>query len=223
MGWKISAIIINSKKDIEEKQLLNLIGYKSLKELTPKVFDEIMMPPENEVYIAKYKENWIICEQDLAIKSFEEDISNEEKILTNYFKDTEILSLALHSAVDFWGYSIVENGKKLRVKASASQEGVFIDIGEPLKEEQFNEEPLGEDLVLEVSSRYLGEPLNVDGKLLETKFNGYAFSKSLKKDRPITSAIDTLEDDSNFNTKAIRWVFLFIIIAIIRYVVKNYF
>ncbi|WP_437824361.1 hypothetical protein [Tenacibaculum mesophilum] len=247
MGWKISCVIINSNKEIEKEKLLNSIGFHNLKKIVPKTFEEVMLPPGNTVYITKYKGNWIICEQELPIKSFEENTSYEENTLSDFFPDTEICSIALQSTVNFWGYSVTKNNQKLRVKGGTSELGTFIDFGKPLKEEEkllskskidengnrfynfdeftegeFTEDQVGENFVFELGTRYFGKQLDSDDELLfDTNFEGYSFSKTPTNIRKVSSPLDNLNKNTQLNTKFLKYLLFIVVIIIICLILKN--
>ena len=117
------------------------------------------------------------------------------------FPNSEICSIVLHSAVNLWGYSVTQNGQKIRARAGSADDGTFVEIGEPLEEEKellsksklddngnrtyllddfpnepFNEDQVGENFVFSICKRYFDEELDcADDLLFETTLTGYRF------------------------------------------------
>src|SRR6185369_16186659 len=135
MGWKLSSLIINSTKDVNHENLLNKLGFKKLTKIQDQPYDIAMYPDENEVYIGKYKNNLMISVDQLPLVFFKETLSNTEKILIDNFPDAEICAVSLHSSVNHFGFAIIKNGEKIRVKAGDADMGTVIDIGNPLEQE----------------------------------------------------------------------------------------
>ena len=100
---------------------------------------------------------------------------------------------------EFLGVQIINNGKVIRHRAGDSDNGTFIDIGNPLEEEKellskssvvangvrvykfeeqpgeiFNEDQVGENFVFNICPRYLKYPLDeADEFLSDTAFACY--------------------------------------------------
>lgn len=207
MGWKTSMIIVNSENEFNTNELFESLGYYELKTIDKQYFESIMNPDDDKIYIGEYNGNTIICMQDLPLESLDNTVSRAEKILSTIFPNTDIITFALHSVVNLWGYSIVNNGKKLRVRAGSAEGGTIVEFGEVMEEEkelfsksklnsdgervfvfdnmpddEFQDDQVGENFIFEISRKYLGENLDAcDELLFETQFNGYTFSKSKPK------------------------------------------
>ncbi len=240
MGWKISSLIINSDQKVDELDLLKKIGFNGLTEIASQPFEEIMSPDDNEVYIGYYKGNILICSQEFPITFFNQIILRGERTLAEYFpSDTEICAIALHSTVNFWGYSVSKNREKLRVRGGSAEDGTFIEYGEPLAEElellskskneygkrlfhleensdeYYTDDQVGENFVFELTKRYFGETLDAaDDLLFETKLKGYSF-----KNATFNHPHNTKEAK-----KGKKWVrYVFILIAVIIWqIIKRY-
>jgi hypothetical protein len=102
-----------------------------------------------------------------------------------------------------WGYSVTVNGHKVRARAGSSDDGTFVEIGEPLEEEiellsksrldengnriyllddfpdePFNEDQVRENFVFSICKRYFGEELDTADQLLfDTKLTGFTYAK----------------------------------------------
>src|SRR6476661_7944577 len=112
MGWKASAIIVNTNKETDHKSLLSELGFTNLSKIKDRTVEEVINPDNKEVYIGTYKNNLIICTQDMPMSFFEGESGHAEKVLTDTFPDAEICSIVLHSVVNLWGYSIIKKGQK---------------------------------------------------------------------------------------------------------------
>lgn len=112
MGWKASLIIVNSDKKFDKDELFGSLGYYKLKSIDKQYFHSIMNPDDDRIYVGRYNGNTIICMQDLPLESLDATVSNAEKLLSKKFPNTDIVTFVLHSVVNLWGYSIVNNEKK---------------------------------------------------------------------------------------------------------------
>jgi hypothetical protein len=200
MGWKSSIIVISNSKTADEKQTLKVLGFSGIEEISSKTFEEVLNPEDNEVYIGTYKNHLIICNQELPIHFYEDDLSKVEISFINNFPNTEIATFILNSGVNLWGFSILKGYKKLRVKSGSSADGTIVDFGKEIEEEkallsfskkqkedtrkfrfendeeEYTEDQVGENLIFNVSRRYFGVGIDENEELLETKFNGYKYS-----------------------------------------------
>jgi hypothetical protein len=94
-----------------------------------------------------------------------------------------ILALELHSVVNLYGYALFQNCQLVRGRAGSAEDGVFLDTGDPLPEEQplfaksvpnsdgdqvwldefdgvteeMDHSCMGEEFVFEISQRFFGE------------------------------------------------------------------
>src|SRR5690606_28659931 len=143
-------------------------------------------------------------------------LSDYEKVLTDLFPDTEILTVACHSAVNYHLYSLVKNGQKLRFKKVVHGEPV-IEYGERVEEEERvyayskivdgqrmfrstykddelydnTEDQMMEDFAFGVAKRHLGVKISTseDEELMfEIPFKKYAVSKVMGKKEEVKSA-----------------------------------
>ncbi|WP_452224407.1 DUF6928 family protein [Lacinutrix chionoecetis] len=241
MGWKLSAIFINTNKQIDEIELFQNLGFENVKPIASKAFEEILNPVEGELYIGSYKGTTILCIPALPYSFLEEGLKQEEVVLVNAFPDTEISGLMLHSVVNFYGYTLIKNGEKIRVKGGSADDGVVVDFGPPLQEEiailkksklnadgdriyrlddypdeDFTEDQLGENFVFELSERYIGETLDsAEDLLFETTFRGYSYTDTeaqIKETKKIKK-----------RTQWLKYVIYIVLFFIIRFIVKYIF
>ena len=140
MGWKSSLIIIENKENFtDENEILKALGkseYEFDRELT---LEECIYPNDKSINIGYYNGNIIISDDyQLTTNSLERadklNLTEEEKNLVELFPTSEIVTVACHSAVNYHGYSLIENGIKKRLKIISSDEP-RIEFGERIKEE----------------------------------------------------------------------------------------
>lgn len=201
MGWKVSSIIINSQIDTDYESFLSMLGFNGLEKIPDQPYEIAMNPKNNQVFIGYYKNNLILSASNLPFLFFNEEFSNLEKKLINYFPDSEICAVSLQSTINHYGFALIKNHKKERVKSGDADNGLIIDYGEPLKEElellakskvnekgervyyldhdptePYYEDQVGENFVFEIFKRYTGEKLDSDNELTEAPFSGFKFS-----------------------------------------------
>lgn len=206
MGWKISSVIINNDIDWDNNIVLEKLGFKNLDKIEDQPFDVAMCPGEDEIYIGRYKNNIIISESNLPLNFFSSNFSDIEEKFIEIFPNSEICAVSLQSTINHFGFAVIKDGKKIRVKAGDWDNGTIIDSGNPLEQEvellsqsrvddkgqrlyylhnqtdePYREDQVGENFVFEIFKRYTGEALNADEDLLDTIFTGYRISSKRKK------------------------------------------
>ncbi len=240
MGWKASFIIIDSNKEIEEKELLKNVGFNRLRATRKVDFSVAMNPKKNQVYFGRYNGRIIICEERLPETFMKRKETTVEMVLAHYFPDTEICSLILNSVTNYWGYSISKNNKKKRIRSGDTEEGLIIDFGTPLKEEEplldqlkidekgkrlfyleghadaLTEDQVGESFVFKIAKRYFGEELDrADDLLFETEFQGYE-----KIDRLAEEVAEINRSKKRKKRIVLLLLFLIIIWQVLTFVLK---
>jgi hypothetical protein len=132
MSWKIYMIIICNANNINATEVPQKIGLTNLK-----VKKEITLHQaqyESGVSVGKYGDKLFIVSESLIFGCLDTIPSEFEKKICNAFPDSEIAILTLNGTVDLYGYSIIKNGKRLRVKMGADLT-TYIDYGDKLPEE----------------------------------------------------------------------------------------
>jgi hypothetical protein len=206
MGWKASTIIVHNPVLIDNEQLLTRLGFKNLKKIEDEPFESAINPDDNKVYIGTFEDNLLICAPDIPMHFFEDAYGANEKTLYSVFPNSEICAIILHSTVNLWGYSVSKSGQKIRIRAGSADNGTFIEMGEPLEEEQellskskiddhgnrvyflddfpdesFSEDQVGENFVFAICKRYFGQELDrADDLLFETRLTGYSYEGTNK-------------------------------------------
>jgi hypothetical protein len=107
------------------------------------------------ICIGKYDDKIVIVSQDKVFGFYEKEVTPFEKQLTVLFPNSEIAALTLYDIVDLYGYSIIQGGKRVRVKSGADSE-IYIDIGNRLKEEDdvLKEDIFSPDEMKEMKQKY---------------------------------------------------------------------
>ena len=206
MGWKASTIIIHKPTQVDNEELLKELGFNHLTKIEDEPFEVAINPDDQKVYIGTYKNNLLICASDILMQFFEDNETSTENTLSRIFPNSEICSIVLHSGVNLWGYSVTKMGQKIRARAGSSDDGTFVELGEPLDEEKelfrkstinkdgkriyifediddepMTEDQVGENFVFAICKRYFGEELDrADDLLFETTLQGYSYQASAK-------------------------------------------
>lgn len=141
MGWKASMIIIENKENFEDDDkilaALDKANFQFQEELS---IDFDFYQRDESICIGYYNNNIIILDDyQITEKSLERakglKLLKEEKQLVDLFPNAEILTVACHSATNYHGYSLIQNGKKVRLKR-ASSDSKLQEFGERFEEEQ---------------------------------------------------------------------------------------
>jgi len=140
MGFKVSMIIIKEpSKAIDETGLLNELGLPDFSFHGETSFEEAIYPMDKSINIGTFNNCLIICDDYqltdyLGTPKDPQALSEYEKILTEIYPDSEILTVACHSGVNYHMYSLVKNGQKIRYKRISHGEPL-IEFGNRLEEE----------------------------------------------------------------------------------------
>ena len=141
MGFKASMITVQRPATtISDEELINKLGFTNVTFSGDTTFKECMYPSDKSVNLGHYNGCLIISDDYQLTTSLELSqtphlLSDYEKILTDLFPDTEILTVACHSAVNYHLYSLVKNGQKLRFKKVVHGEPI-IEYGDRIEEEE---------------------------------------------------------------------------------------
>lgn len=211
MGFKASMIMVKKPVNtVNDEELLKKLGFTNVTFSGEDFFETCMDPRDNSINIGYYNDCLIITDDYQLTTSLEltkapQSFSDYEKVLTNLFPDTEVLTVACHSATNYHLYSLVKNEQKLRFKKITADDPV-LEYGDRIEEEEsvyayskiINERRLfksmytnkevydnTEDQMMEafafgVAKRHLGVMISTaedDELMFETPFKKYAVSK----------------------------------------------
>jgi hypothetical protein len=195
MGWKTSSLIIRANAERTDEEILGALGYHWIEKSQDLPYDSAICPDRGEIYIGKYKGNIIVSAEGLSSQFLKAGLSAEEQDLIELFPEAEICAVSLQSAINHWGFAVIKDGHKVRVKSGDADNGTTIDDGEPLEPEKelldrskinedglreyvlddsiYTEDQIGENFVFEYYKRYTGTSLDLDDQLMDTQFTGY--------------------------------------------------
>jgi hypothetical protein len=194
MGWKASCILINERSPgylgtmpphdpQRARRLIEDLGLGPCRSRGMTTFEEGIYP--DRLVVGAYDGAAFIGTSDLINSS--ERIGHNPLILRvlETFPKAAVLAVCLHSVVNLFGYAYFEAGVLIRAHGGSAEEGVVVDQGERLPEEQphfersivrdgkrlfyadiggrmaeFSAEAYGETLAFEVMARYFGCPLD---------------------------------------------------------------
>jgi hypothetical protein len=133
MAWNKYYIVVTDQQGATPNDVLSklsLIGYQLVGEANFHHTNK-----SDDLFIGTYKDKLVIANADLTYGFFAIEPSDIEKKFVSTFPTSQIAALAENSTVDEFGYNIIDNGERIRVKHGCDGE-IYIDIGEPLPEEQ---------------------------------------------------------------------------------------
>ncbi len=206
MGWSIYAVLIKSDKQISYEKFIDELGYDVVRYLPEEPLNNVLYAEEDKIFFGSYKGITIIASYKLPFALYNNANSKEENKLAEFFPDTEIAAVSLQSTVNHFGFALLKNGRKIRIKAGDAIAGTAIDLGEPLKEElellaksrrdskgkrtyfidsisggqeEFAEHQVGENFVFQIFTRFTGMPLDEDDDLLDIPMIGYEIAERI--------------------------------------------
>ncbi len=210
MGWKVSMIIIENPDNFDDDtSFLKAIGKSNFKFQEEITLEECIYPRDKSISIGRYNGNIIISEDyQITTKTLEKadnlNLTIEEENLCKMFPNSEIVTVACHSVVNYHGYSLIKNGQKLRLKV-VSSDTPLIEFGLKLKEEEklystsyqkeganfwkdetdpseeYSEDQLMEDFTFGIANRRLGvylDQIEGDELMEKVRFNKYVKDKN---------------------------------------------
>jgi hypothetical protein len=131
---KLFLIIITHVININVSQLKTYIGLDSLSAGSEISFFDAQFT-EKGIYYGTYKDNILIVSNKKALQFYYKDASTFEKTISTLAPNIEVTALTLDDANNFYGYSLIKDGVRQRVKAGTDTE-VFVDEGKPIPEEE---------------------------------------------------------------------------------------
>ena len=132
MSWKIYLIVITNASNVNPSDVPQKIGLTDLKPRKEISIQEAQSI--NGISIGKYNDKIFIVSRSIISKFYDPTPSDFERKICDSFPNSDIAILALDGTVDLFGYNIIKNGKRQRVKAGADLD-IFVDYGEKIEEE----------------------------------------------------------------------------------------
>ncbi|WP_343693858.1 hypothetical protein [Chitinophaga sp.] len=213
MGWKAASLIISNVTTVDAEKLLQKMKIEQFEKIADEPYDVAIYPRAQQIYIGIYRQNLIISSWDITDPAFSKELSEYEQVLTDLFPASEICTIQLHSGVNHWGYAVIRNGEKVRIRCGNADQGTIIDFGEPLEEElellskseikngkriyhldddePYAEDQVGENFVAEIWKRYTGKNLFQDDEVFEFNLAGFKTSKPFTGSTPAPATTAT--------------------------------
>lgn len=138
MGFKTSMVLIEKgpTSHRNDERLLRSLGITGFEKVETTTFEQCMNITDGTVAIGEFNNNFIICDGNRATDSvFRDDMSDSEKFLAKNYPESEVIHVACHSGNNYHGYSVIQNGEKVRYKAISADDKVR-EWGNPLPEEE---------------------------------------------------------------------------------------
>ena len=130
---KLFLIIITHVMNVNVTQLKTFIGFDKLSAGSEVSFFDAQLVNRGMFY-GTYQDNIIIISNKLSLSFYYKDPSEFEKQLLLYAPKSDITVLTLDDRNSFYGYALIKDGVRQRVKAGTDTE-VFVDVGKNLNEE----------------------------------------------------------------------------------------
>src|ERR1700722_18228468 len=140
MGWKASLIIVQHPGPaVSEEELLRRLGFPNYKLAVETTLEECIHPGDASFNIGYYNGCLVLADdyqltEALEMGSTPEQVVGWEGVLSILYPESEILTVACHSAVNFHLYSLVKGGQKLRYKRITA-DVPLVEYGSRLPEE----------------------------------------------------------------------------------------
>lgn len=144
MAWNKYYVFVKAPESSDMGALLVSLGLGNYKPV-----EEVPLHYSNKpetLFAGFYQGNLLLVHPDLAFHFFGAGQSETERLFTQTFPGKEIAALIENSTVGLFGYALIENGQKIRMKDGCDGE-IYNDAGSPLPEEQevLEEEIFGEE------------------------------------------------------------------------------
>lgn len=193
MGWKTSIIIASQHErpimlnrlqhDVKKAESVALALPGDFELFGSSTFEEGAYPRNGNLYIGAYDQVLIVGHLDMANSCFQGTVPPVVSVLHELMPSATVAAFELHSVVNLYGYALFRKNELIRARAGSADDGVFLDIGELLPEEQelfakstinadgdqvwqedfdgvteeFDHSSMGEEFVFEITKRYFGE------------------------------------------------------------------
>lgn len=201
MGWNLSVILIKAAGAVPPGAVLAALGVNGEAQ-APEVFDNALNPGADDLYIGSYRGNLVLCGYGLAEQLIELPESALATRIARLFPHTEMGAFALMSTINYYGYALYQNGKRIRAKMGDADNGLVLDNGAALPEEaallgcserlpggervyrlRSGEEPcseaqVGEEFVFALWQRFTGTRLDEDDDLLDEELAAFRISSA---------------------------------------------
>ena len=146
---------------------------------------------DGHLYVGIYKNLRIITEANYPNEYLNDKPTLTEKLSSAFSKgNRELYVFGLNSTINYWGYSKIQDNKRIRTKFGTHDQGVIHEEGVPLKYEieliqnseiengkrvytfngkKYNEDQIGEELVFRGIKEITGERIDQPNELFKTE------------------------------------------------------
>jgi len=129
--WKFYLIIISNTLNLNTNQVAEKLGLK-VKVSNPINF--LSAQKSEGISIGIINDNIVIVSDELVFDFFEKDAKKAELEFVKLFSESKVTVLVANSTVNLYGFCLIENSKRIRVKSGADGE-IYVDFGKPLSYE----------------------------------------------------------------------------------------
>jgi hypothetical protein len=168
MGWKASFVVaaaegpgyLGSLPAHRPERARELVGrlFPAYREQDLSTFEAGIHPDADELYVGAYDLGVLVCQPDLAEAALRPGDPVVAELARRF---PAVLTVGLHSVVDYVGYAYFEAGALVRAYAGTLEDGVVVDQGAPLPEEEgLPGVEDGEERAFRLTSRFFGVPLD---------------------------------------------------------------
>jgi hypothetical protein len=136
MSWNKYCVVVTNIEETDLLKVINLIGYGFLKQGSGIDFRTAFDNRGDDMPFGLIDNCLWILSSTQVDKFFSSEPSSLEKNLSKKFPNSTILALEENSTVDSFGFSLIKNGKRIRVLNGCDREFMF-DFGEQIDEERY--------------------------------------------------------------------------------------
>jgi hypothetical protein len=133
MAWNKYYIVVTNQQGTTPTEVLSKLNLTSYQPVGEVNFHETNK--SDDLFVGNYEDKLVIADPALTYGFFAAEPSDIEKRFVAAFPSSEIAALAENSTVGEFGYTIINEGRRIRVKHGCDGE-IYTDIGEPLAEEK---------------------------------------------------------------------------------------
>ena len=156
MAWNKNYVFVKAPESSDMEALLTSLGLGHYKPV-----EEVPLHYSNKpktLFAGFYQGNLLLVHPDLPFHFFGEGQSETERLFIQTFPGKEIAALIENSTVGLFGYALIEDGRKVRMKDGSDGE-IYHDTGELLPEEKeiLASEIFGEDELEEMREDGMSE------------------------------------------------------------------
>lgn len=173
MGWKMSVVARRTQPDENSTELVERLGYNASSSETV-TLDRGLYPAPG-VAISHWNGYLVLLSEEITETLLSDPAPKAQaRHLLQILGPSKLLVGMLHSVTDLYGYAQYENGRLIRGRVGAADEGIIWQAGTPWNWEPAEEEFEGEQAVFTFFSEVFGAPLDTaDDLLFETEFKRF--------------------------------------------------